>query len=695
MAKQIRLHTLPMLRPARALDVLAGLGHEAAALAAGGFWVLFRSANQVQFLLPPAAEVDRGARPGFERARDVLFGLLTSVAKVPFDPETSSSKPRDTDDLVDMVTAVAVLGYLNATEDRGSEDHDVAGRQLILIEGEDGAVAAAQSSVFLRCRDLGVIAENGDAKGTTRLAIFCDDNPEDGAMPEGLDAAARAGCRLLRFRRWQFGRVAVHYPRGLDLPTAVEEAVREALVSLRSPHQGQEAAVHEDAQGQITVTWASPEEAAPAVDALPEDHPTGSGWQIAQKVMKNSTEAQDKLNAIISADGFPVGYELRLRRLRDADYASETVEMLQEEVDDLLVRIDLMNALAPQAQFDVLFRFTSRQLGPLVDAMRRLPSARLKDGSVRYANGHPIEDADAPLHYILCPADIAASLATFPELIWAQKTESTPMRFWVDPIWAEYAAARDDTKAAVYVPAQYALTPSLGVFGGDLEETLRLVMGEKFIEIRDFIEDPERAPLFLITPAAQGDTRLAIEVLDANDFVPLALRIKWLNDYLQLKPPQAFSAEDLSSVAMDVYKGTVASEIHDAAIAAEARIVSHWQAFREARESELDAYAENLSTEMAAATDYSNRLLDHLRALGKRVSEMERLIGAADKAIADAQGRVEALVDLPEDLASLREHLRLGLAEEVQRGEALMADVQERFTAQRAKYEAMKRGERR
>lgn len=693
MANQAWLHTLPMLRPPRAMDVLGALGEDHRILGASGMLVLIRSDDQVNFMLPAEKNVSSKLRAAFGPARDRLFGLLTSVARINFDPHTNISNLRDTDDLVTLPVALGVLALLTGQQ-KGADDDTIeaAGQQLFLVEGTPSQIARAQSSLLLRVRDLTSIVEDESDDGQITAAFLGEDDIAQGAMPDGLDTVLENGGKLQRFRRWQFGRATLHLPHRLRLGDGVEDSLEKALPPHQDAFDGRELAIHQAEDGSICATWVKPDEAAPPADLIPEDHPDGDSWIIRERTMSPGAEAQAKLNKVIGADDFPVGYRIRLRRLQDDHYSGEAIEELQEEVDDLLVRIDLINALVPQARFDVLFRFTSRQLPALVDAMRRLPAERWNDGSVRYASGHPLGEDAAPIHYIMCAADVAGSVAAFPELIHAQATEDKPMRYAVDPVWAEYAAARDDVRASVYVPAHYTLSPSLGAFGGKLEETLRQVMGRKFRDIAEFVEDPKRAPIFLFSSERDGTARIGVEVIDAQDFVPLELRINWLNDYLQLLPPQIVKEQDLASVATDIYKGTVADEIHASAIAAETRIAGHWESFRTAREQELDAYAETLSTELAAATDYTARLLDHLRDLDKRVTSMERLVMAADKALAKADGQIEALADLPEDLAALRETLRSGLAEEIRRGETLTKAVKTRVEQQQAAYHDLRRG---
>lgn len=694
MAEQVLAFQLPRIRPQKALQVLAAAADVLAVLERGGFSIQFHSENIVNFIQPHRDEVPRGDRAEYENACNRLLGALTSEAKVNFNP-LSNPAARQSKDLSLPLKHGACLLLLLISEkgppdpEEDEEEEDTS-EQLIIVNDQIDLVAETAARIITRVRH---VAEAMVSQETGFLAAFFHvPSPEVGAMPDGLRTAPTT-ARLIYFRRYQFGRAVLHLPQDRHLGTAALSHGAAALSYLASALEPHEAAMAFGPEGGIDLYLIERETAVSAYFE-PELAPTAERLDVRLHEIRASEEAIKELNDTINARNFPVGYLVRLHRLEDYAYSTQTFLDLQEQMDDLAVRINLLSALEPAARFETLFRFSNAQLKPMIDALSMLDQEHTNDGSILYAATHPTGMDSVPIHYLMCSPDIASSFAGFAESIWAQRTEPRPMRFWIDPLWADYAVRTNDVHSALYVPVHHSLTPSLGSFGGDFEETLRTVMGEKFEGIRDFVTDKGNKPLFVVAKVPDKPGDLSIEVVDRNAFQPLKIAIKWLNDYLQLHTARTIAPEDLAAVAQNLYTHSFADEIADEAKLREMRIAGLWETIHGETEDKLDKYAAHLQEEMQSLRDHTDVLLKYLASMQDRLTDMDTLVQSVNQAMTKGDAQLVATSELTSDLAQWREEIRLALAKEIDRGEQLSRRVKEKVKNERKVLRDLRRGRR-
>lgn len=222
------------------------------------------------------------------------------------------------------------------------------------------------------------------------------------------------------------------------------------------------------------------------------------------------------------------------RRYRDAEYQ---FHLLSEA-----------NSVRP-----TLMRFSHDQLPELARLMRALPLRTLNSGGISYAcytpaKASPTSPADAdPIselsyHYLYFHEGWNDVAEVAPLLRFARdserpaaRTNGRPetMRFWLDPFWAR-PYHTGDNRCLVFVPEHKALFPTL--HGWDAAEM------DKYLSdvLNDFVPSDQRdnfarRPLFLFDgPFGPNDDRIAITVLDFDQFRPFQQRLDWINDHLDI-----------------------------------------------------------------------------------------------------------------------------------------------------------------
>lgn len=384
---------------------------------------------------------------------------------------------------------------------------------------------------------------------------------------------------------------------------------------------------------------------------------------------KDATEA---LAANIKSLRRRVGYQVALLPLPRGVGPGVDLEPILEEIANLQLQVDQITALgAPQLR---LMRFSDAQLPCMIDGLRRLPPKKLTDGTLRYAASHSAGRAE-PAHYLLY--DPQFTFMRIAEAHWRADVDPHPISYWLEPFVAE-AQLKRPSKTQIFVPSGHFMAPSLAHFGGQIDETLRLVLGNLFDGQQPLLSDPNRAAYYMFTPSDAQDFRLEVEVLDGDAFRPLRQQLGWINDYLQVRSPVAVDAARLAEVATGLYEGQVAKALmgdlntdmnaHDAV----------WATAQATVEKTALETINMIDTEMDAV---SSRIVDlhrYLELANREMAGLERIAASATAALKGLDAIGDDLA--AQDLAMLRsrDDFESRVAAEVAIAEDLIDDTQTR-----------------
>lgn len=384
-----------------------------------------------------------------------------------------------------------------------------------------------------------------------------------------------------------------------------------------------------------------------------------------------STELRDHIKALNKE----VGYRVSLQPKPPGVAKGVDLEPLLEKIDELQLQIDQITALgAPQRR---LMRFNHTQLPAMIDGLRKLPPQKLMDKSLKYAASHSALRGE-PVHYLLY--DPSWTHMRLSEVQWRMKTDSHPMSYWLEPFVAE-AQLRRPTKTQVFVPAGSFLVPSLAHFGGDVDETLRLVLGNLFDDQQPLIKDKDRSAFYVFTKSASEEFRLDVEVLDGDAFAGLQQQLYWINDYLQVQSPIAIEAERLAEVADALYEGEAAKALTQDIDAQIADLDTVWSDASAAITTQALNVIEAITTEMDEVAARIADLHSYLGQAGTDMRALESTAGAALNAVRGANTVMDALGEQDGKIATARMTFESRMDAEFRLAEAAIEDKQARIKA--------------
>ena len=366
-----------------------------------------------------------------------------------------------------------------------------------------------------------------------------------------------------------------------------------------------------------------------------------------------------------------VGYSVALQPLSRNVAPGVDIEPLLENIADLQLQVDQITALgAPQQR---LMRFTDAQLPCMIDGLRRLPPEKLTDGSLRYAASHSAGRGE-PAHY-LYPQFTLMRIA---ETYWRSETDPDAMSFWLEPFVAQAQLSRP-SKTHVFVPAGHFMVPSLAHFGGNIDETLRLVLGNLFDAELPLLTDVSRSAFYVFSPSCTEEFRLELEVVDGDEFAPLHQRLNWINDYLQVRSPVVVDADRLAEVATGLYEGGVAKALHADIDADLKALDTVWADTQADIEKEARTAINVVTDEMDAVSSRINDLHSYLAMANREMAGLEQVAASASAALKGLDSIGDDLSKKDRAMARARDDFESRVAAEVALAEVLVERTQERI----------------
>lgn len=684
MADNRQVMRLAALRGHEALAFIAALAPHLAAASAADLRCAMAADGTMTLFLPhwntpphhPEAKV-RSLRDAIAVALQAATGEARDLSKV----GVASRDLAGTQD----VAAAAMMALYRAAEAVG-DGQLMQARKLAVIAGTPDQVAQMVAAVVRRSRHAALIV--GSEAAQTVAVVRLSELSEDGATLDGLRAGLAAdagGLVLLAPVETPGGTLFLPSGRGLS-----PEARAAAGLVLRGLVAAGMLAADTDLLlfGAVTA-YALPRDTGfvPAEELVVE---AGKGDWLSLRLLavQPSQAAAEALAARIIDRRFPVGYRIALRPLPDRMRADADVEQLREEIEEREAEIALIRALAaPQLR---LLRFSDAQLPALVDGLRRMPPAMQRDAGLTFATAHAAGRA-GPAHFVMYDPAVVAIEGHLPEYYWRAETEDRPMCYWVDPPSAA-AMTGAAGEPLIFVPLRSHIDPPVASFGGRLDQTMRLVLGNLFADAAPVLQDAGARPVFVFSPAADPGFEIEVELLDAARFAPLHLHLRWINDHMLVRSPRLADDAVLMRLADDLYEGEAARQLRGLVQADLAALGDAWARGADNLSSRIGALMGDLADEIGASHDRVRRTLVFLTAVKDRIEAVDSVVADARAVLADVERAARHVQGAPDDHAARRLAFVADLMAEIATGERTLAGAETRIADHRAAIDRLLEG---
>ncbi len=645
---------LPGLRPQAVGPFLAALAPHFALAAGLDLRLRPHARGGLVVLLPrpegaPAAELD-ALRGRLAEAFEAAGRRAAEIENLPLQSLDIAAEPGLRDGILGHVWSLAGI------PDTGPDPDGTALRAAVEEQVADADLPRSFAALVRRGRNARFLAAEGGA-----VLLDLEDDPVRGSGVGGLRAAGLpAGVTLLR--RHALAAMSVWLPEDRGFAEGDRVAVSGLLNGLADAGllgRGGEMHFLPGVAGAGRVLWLPGPEAgdpqaalilaealALALDGpgLPDD--TGPALRFTLVALRPAAEAQRDLNARLNDRHFPLGYRISLAPIRDLSRSEEDVERLRAEIEEREAQIALIQALGrPQLR---LLRFTDAQLPALVDGLRRMPRALRENAGLRYAATHAAHRAE-PAHYVLYDPEEVQFDGMLPEYYWRAATDDRPIAFWLDP-HAEEARDGDPGEPLVFVPQGERILPYIDSFGGSLAGTLRLVLGGLFAEGAAVFDAPDASPAFVFSPLSGGGDEIAVELVDLEQFQPLRVSLRWINEHILAGSPRIADPEERRELAETLHAGQLARDMRKAMREEVEALKQDWRQGEAELLHCLDQLGEALSREVAAIQSQlvtARRFVEVSKARMAEVTQALNGLGAAvggvDGALRDMAAEIPAL----------------------------------------------------
>ena len=647
------LYAFPRLRPEPALAVIAQLSMAHGELEPSDLRLSIDATGWVRFYLPAI----RGNKTDTKSFRESLISALQQTGGVTdIGRGANQAGSMSTKGLHPVQVGAVIVAAQTGGEP--SLDPDIPDNLLIVSPTTDTGVAFV-SSVMRQGRDTRLLVD-----GDKYVALYVADAAERYGGVSSLLGRADLPEGFVAMRGYSAGTSTLWLPLDLGTPTGPALAALGQALAAWSGDSGvsDRAYVPVSASQRVVLLLAAAKNALPNETTVAEHLEPLQLFDLKVMSLTPDKEAARKLTTIIAEHAHRIGYRVKLEPVPHYVGLGMDLEPLLEQIEDLKLRVAQIKALsAPQQR---LLRFSDKQLPAMVDALRRLQPEALTQGHLFYAAGHSAGRQE-PAHYLLYdPSNVHIS---FPESLWQSQTEDRPMVYWLEPFVAD-AQLQRPTRTRVFVPDRFLLAPSLAHFGGDVDGTLKMVMGNLFVDLGPLVSEPNRQPYFIFTPNRDVPGEMEVEVLDGARFAPVHQQLGWINDYLQVRGPNIVDRERLRIVAEELYEGAYVDELKKEFATTLADATAAWEealnTLRAESASLLDAHAE----ELTLVTGRISKAQTYLTAAVREMTGLEALMSCAERALLGRDTIATVLSDQDAAIRAAGETFAEQIAREMQMG---------------------------
>lgn len=690
MSEKPKAFRTPAIEAQEALSVMAAAADALPVLEAGGMRVQFYEGGYCRLVLP-AQPVGRSANADGKQYEAALNSIIEAFNQGPaqFRREAGarslSIDGLPTPIVAAMEIAMRIIAPGSAREVGTVERAARVGEEcLIVLDADDTVKQIEQASMLVRRCPMTRLGVHEEAvSGAAYLVLHLDDDTDRRSTLGGLIAGGGfpAGRVLARY---DSSAGPVFLPTDWTLPMAVLRDLGRVLASYTDALENEETvAFGAFVDGDVTTTFRTALPVKDAQTVLGSETPTEEiVWRFLD--LRESEEAAGRLRSVLADLKPRSGYRLSLHGIRDRVRGNVSLERILEAIAELEVHAALIQGL--QSKQLRLLRFSAEQLPAMADFLSRVPIQEIDRGKIRYGF-QATAMAPLGLHYLMYDPDELSLERPFPEWEWRERTNDTPIRYWVDPNWARhYGGGTGVVRSVVFTPHGTVLHPTLHSFSaGDMDGYLRALMLERFTghhhskALGEMLEDRSRATGFVFDRARDPDFEISVEVLDLESFKPVRQRLDWINDHLLLIDPSVVAPERITLVAESLFEGRVAESLLRETGARSSELKAASDAIDEHFLGQVGNIMKRVESEIVSMGERADDAVRFLEDLSARMVTLETLMDKEFRNFKSATREADNSDTVAADLETYRETFETRIRDGFEKTDRFVAEAEKRI----------------
>ena len=618
--------------------------------------------------------------------RNILADVYQSALSQSHDLSRRGAQSANVEKMIDSIAA-SVFALHSATDSTGLDQGGPAasGDKICALVGDATKLAEQVAQVARRSRHSAVSVLSETQGDVDLVVIRLSDDTEEEATLDGLRALVGDSLPVCAWTETPGG--TIWLPDRYTLPRDQRSAAGAVLVGLAD-------AGHLPDDHDLLVLGQAPEELifaaiprqipALSIDELASDPIDRIRPRVRELTLMAKEDAQAALQSRIVDARFPVGYRVSLRAVSEATGIEADIEALREEIEERQAEIELIRALAaPQMG---LLRFSDAQLPALVDGLRSMPPEMVRNGGLTYAAGHAAGRVE-PAHFILYDPARVAIEGRLPEHFWRGRTEDRPIRYWLDPHVA--AMHKSGSDPMIFTPVRHRLLPAINSFGGQLKETLGVILSGLFADASAVLGKSDAQPIYIFSPPQAEGSEMEVELLDRAGFQPLHLSIRWINDYMMVRSPRIADRAVLGRLADDLYEGQAATGLRAGVEETVTDLTRIWAQGRSQVSQQITDVLGHMTQEIRQSAERIRLGHSYLGEVRKYVGELDGMIALASEEVEKADSAGADLHAFAANLLDARFSMVADLLAEMSVGDAAIEEAERRVQEASDKVEAL------
>ena len=385
-------------------------------------------------------------------------------------------------------------------------------------------------------------------------------------------------------------------------------------------------------------------------------------------------DATAHLRSLLEEHASTLGHRLSLQRLPNYQDSSELLLEIDQQIDELSIRRDLI--LGEGAGDWRLLRFPADGLSAFIDYLRRFSLEIIDSGHLRYAFRGSQNDLRG-VHFLLYRLRDVGVEPAYPVALWESRLKSGTISHRVDPMFAQFAVSQK-ARSLVFTPPAHVVVPNFRATQSDIDSYLKQGFGGLFDQ--QTLEETKafESPIYCFGETEQGAMR--IEILDGGAFQPIRRVIPFLNDALQIG-----HYVDAESFASEVTEQSWRQERLHRLQAANADLSARLDADIATVDRQLAAQSEQLLGAMAeevnALRAYLSKITGLMEDLSDRSVALEALVGESIRNAASYEDMVKKVPEKFSELEQARRSIQDAIWTEHQNSDAFMQTAKRNIAA--------------
>ncbi|PIV73441.1 MAG: hypothetical protein COW55_13015 [Rhodobacteraceae bacterium CG17_big_fil_post_rev_8_21_14_2_50_65_11] len=176
-------------------------------------------------------------------------------------------------------------------------------------------------------------------------------------------------------------------------------------------------------------------------------------------------------------------------------------------------------------------------------------------------------------------------------------------------------------------------------------------------------------PMFVFSPSSEPSFDLAVEVLDRAKFAPINLRLRWINEHIQVRSPRLFEPGTISAIADAAFSADAAAKLAETIGADLQKVSFAWAEGEAVLTGQIGDITRHLTAEVVEAAERIRLSIDYLNLARKRIAEVDSATQKVQIRLGRVEGAVSGLQSLVDAKAAARNQFANDLLAEIEAGE--------------------------